>query len=188
MNQGLQSIKSTTSSFPTFGPPSRMSNSETFEQEVERLNTEVMRKKKVRTGHRCHLKKMCTTVDNILKEYNPSLESELLSIRECLVRKAAVISKLGEELLDSIEDENEIAEEINAAEEFQNFVRKMGIKIEQFFARIKDEENRERMSAVEQPIPVIRERDKIRIKLQNCKKKNLVGIQNSIVHLEMRLI
>ena len=106
MNQGLQSIKSTTSSFPTFGPPSWMSNSETFEQEV-------------RTGHRCHLKKMCTTVDNILKEYNPSLESELLSIRECLVRKAAVISKLDEELRDSIEDENEIAEEINAAEEFQ---------------------------------------------------------------------
>ena len=134
-----------------------------------------MRKKKVRTGHRCHLKKMCTTVDNILKEYNPSLESELLSIRECLVRKAAVISKLGEQLLDSIEDENEIAEEINAAEEFQNFVRKMGIEIEQFFARIKDEENRERMSAVEQPIPVIGERDKIRIKLLKLQKEKFSG-------------
>ena len=119
VNQGLQSIKSTTISFPTYGLPSRMNNSEPFEQEVERMNTEVVRKKKVRTGHRCHLKKMCTTVDNILKEYNPSLESELLSIRECLVRKAAVISKLDEELRDSIEDENEIAEEINAAEEFQ---------------------------------------------------------------------
>ena len=27
---------------------------------------------------------MCATVDNILKEYNPSLESELLSVREYL--------------------------------------------------------------------------------------------------------
>ena len=125
-----------------------MSNSEPFEQEVERMNTEVVRKKKVRTGHRCHLKKMCTTVDSILNKYNPSLESELLSIRECLVRKAAVISKLDEELFDSIEDENEIAEEINATEEFQNFVGKKRIEIEQFFARIKDEENQNRMPCI----------------------------------------
>ena len=83
------------------------------------MRKEVKRKKKLRTGRRCHLKKMCTTVYNILTKYNSSLESELLSIRECLVRKAAVISKLDEELRDSIEDENEIAEEINAAEEFQ---------------------------------------------------------------------
>ena len=114
-----------------------MSNSEPFEQEVKRLNTEVVRKKRVRAGHRCYLKKMCTTVDNILKEYNPSLETELLLIRECLVRKAAVISKLNEELLDTIEDENEITVEIDGAEDFKNFVRKKGIEIEQFFARMR---------------------------------------------------
>ena len=101
-----------------------MLNSEPFEQEVERVNTKVVRKKRVRAGYRCHLKKMCTTVDNILKEYNPSLESELVSIRECLVRKVAVFSKLDEELLDNIEDKNKIAEEIDAAEDFQNFVPK----------------------------------------------------------------
>ena len=49
-----------------------------------------------------------------------------------LIRKAAAINKLDEELLDNNEDENEIEEEIDAAEEFQNFVRKKGIKIEQF--------------------------------------------------------
>ena len=76
-----------------------MSDSEPFEQEVERMNTEVVRKKRVRAGHRGHLKNMCTAVDNVLKEYNPSLESELLSIRECLIRKAAVISKLDEDYL-----------------------------------------------------------------------------------------
>ena len=74
------------------------------------MNTEIVRKKRVRAGHRCYLKKMCTTVDNILKEYNPSLESELLSIGECLVRKAAVINKLVEELLDNIEDEIDVAD------------------------------------------------------------------------------
>ena len=74
VNQGLQSIKSTTISFPTFGPPIRMSNSESFEQEIERMNTEAVRNERVRTGHRCHLKKMYTTIDNLLKEYNPSLK------------------------------------------------------------------------------------------------------------------
>ena len=68
------------------------------------MNTEAVTKERVRTGHRCHLKKMCTTIDNLLKEYNPSLESELLSRRECLVRKAAVISKFHEELFDSKRD------------------------------------------------------------------------------------
>ena len=101
-----------------------MSDSEPFEQEVERMNTEVVRKKRVRTGHRGHLQKMYTAVDNILKEYNPSHERELLSLREFLVRKATVISKLDEELLDNIEVKNEIAEEIDAADEFQNLVRK----------------------------------------------------------------
>ena len=128
--------------------------SEPFEQEVEKINTKAVGKKRVRAGHRCHLKKMCTTVDNILKGYNPSLESELLSIRECLLKKAAVISKLDEELLDNAEDESEIAEKINAAEKFQNFVRKKGIEIEQFFASIKDEENRNRMPALEQSVPI----------------------------------
>ena len=51
MNQELQSIKSTTTSSPTFGLPSRISTSEPFEQEVERMNTEIARKKKVRAGH-----------------------------------------------------------------------------------------------------------------------------------------
>ena len=41
-----------------------------------------------------------------VKEYNASLESELLSIRECLVRKSAAISKLDEGPLDNTGDEN----------------------------------------------------------------------------------
>ena len=148
-----------------------MSNSEPFEQKVERMDPEVVRKKRVRKGHRCHLNKMCTTVDNILKEYNPSLKSELLSIRECLVRKAAFISKLDKELLDSTDNKNEIAEVINAAEEFQNFVRKEGTEIEQFFARIKDD----RMPALKQPILIIRERDKVRVKLLKLQIEKFSG-------------
>ena len=48
--------------------PNWMGNSEPLEQEVERMNTEVVRKKRITAGHRCHLKKMCTSVDNTLKD------------------------------------------------------------------------------------------------------------------------
>ena len=157
---------------PTFGPPSHMSDSELFEQEVERMNTEVVRKKRVRTGHRGHLRKMYTAVDNILKEYNPSYERKLLSLREFLVRKATVISKLDEELLDNIEDKNEIAD---AADEFQNLVRKKMIEIEPFFAKIKGEENRSRIPALEQSIPITREIDKVRVKLPKLQIEKFSG-------------
>ena len=160
---------------PAFGPPSHMSDSEPFEQEVERMNTEVVRKKRVRTGHRGHLQKMYTAVDNILKEYNPSHERELLSLREFLVRKSTFISKLDEELLDNIEDENEIAEEIDAADEFQNLMRKKMIEIEPFFAKIKDEENRSRIPALEQSIPITREIDKVRVKLPKLQIEKFSG-------------
>ena len=121
---------------------------------------------------------MCATVDNILKEYNPSLKSKLLSIRECLVRKAVIISKLDEELLNNIESENQIAVEIDAAEVFQNFVRRKGIEIEQFFARMKKEEDINRMLTLEQSIQIIRERDKVRVKLPKLRTEKFSGNPN----------
>ena len=64
---------------------------------------------------------------------------------------------------------------LDAAEEFQNFVRKKGIEIEQLFARIKDEENRNRMPALEQSVPIIRERDKVRVKLPKLQIEKFSG-------------
>ena len=46
---------------------------------------------------------------------------------------------------------------------------KKGIEIEQFFVRLKDEENINRMPALEQSIPIIRERDRVRVKLPKLK-------------------
>ena len=91
----------------------------------------------------------------------------MLSVRECLVRKVAVISKVDEKLLENIEDENKTAAKIDAAKKFQNFLLQKGIEIEQFFARIEDEENINRMCALEQSIPIIREKDKVIVKLPN---------------------
>ena len=64
---------------------------------------------------------------------------------------------------------------LDAAEEFENFVRKKGIEIEQLFARIKDEEKRNRMPALEQSVPIIRERDKVRVKLPKLQIEKFSG-------------
>ena len=64
---------------------------------------------------------------------------------------------------------------LDAAEEFENFVRKKGIEIEQLFARIKDEENRNRMPALEQSVPIIRERDKVRVTLPKLQIEKFSG-------------
>ena len=53
----------------------------------EQLNLEVVRKKRVRAGHKCHLKKLSITVDDILVAFETSLKSELLSIKDCFTRK-----------------------------------------------------------------------------------------------------
>lgn len=88
------------------------------------------KKERVRAGHKPHPKKLCNTVDDILLTFEASLESELLSIKDYLVRKAAVVRQLYEANLDNIEDEEGIIEEIDTAEAFQNFVCKKVIEIE----------------------------------------------------------
>ena len=52
-----------------------MSNSGLNEQEIGRMNSEVMRTEGVSAGHRGNLREMYATVDNTLTDYNPSLES-----------------------------------------------------------------------------------------------------------------
>ena len=66
-------------------------------------------------GHKSHFKKLFNTVDGILIRYEPSLENDLLSINDCLVRKSTVVNKLDEDILDNIEDEEGIAKEIDTA-------------------------------------------------------------------------
>ena len=111
-----------------------MSNSKLNEQEVERINLEVVRNKSVTAGHRSHFRKeICATVGNILTESSSSFESELLSAK----RKTEIVSKLDEEFFDNILHEDEVAEEMDTVVEFKNSMRKERNEIEQLFSRIK---------------------------------------------------
>lgn len=134
-----------------------MSNSKLNEQEVERINLEVVRNKSITAGHRSHFRKeICATVDNILTESSSSLESELLLAK----RKTEIVSKLDEKLFDNILYEDEVAEEINTVVEFRNSMRKERIEIEQLFARIK---NIKKTPAFEQSVLLAKEREKVRV-------------------------
>ena len=63
-------------------------------------------------------------------------------MKSCLLRKAEVLNKLDEEILDEIDDEQEIAAEIEGSEDIQNKIREKVVQIEKVIKRetIKQEE------------------------------------------------
>ena len=89
-----------------------------------------------------------------------SLKSELLSIKDCLVRKATGVSKLDEDILDNIENEEGIAEEIDTAEAFYNFVQEKVILTEQFFTQLREEANNSKFLESRFPVSSTRERER----------------------------
>ena len=58
-----------------------------------------------------------------------------------MIRKAAEVSKLDEDIVDDIEDEEGTAEEIDNDEAFYKFVHKKVIETEQFFTQLNKEPN-----------------------------------------------
>ena len=54
-------------------------------------------------------------------------------------------------------------------------MRRNEIEIDQFFARIQDKENRKKTPALELSIPIIRERDKARVKLAKLQIEKFSG-------------
>ena len=89
-----------------------------------------------------------------------SLKSELLSIKDCLVRKATGVSKLDEDILDNIENEEGIAEEIDTAEAFYNFVQEKVILTEQFFTQLREEANNSKFLESRFRVSSLRERER----------------------------
>ena len=76
------------------------------------------RKTKVRGGHRTHLKKLYRSIDDMLQDFDPTKEAELLAARDNLKRKALVLAQLDEEILGLTEDKD-IEDEIEDTENIQ---------------------------------------------------------------------
>lgn len=84
----------------------------------------------------------------------------MLSVKDCLVRKATVFSKLDEYILDNIEDEEGIAKKIDTSEAFYKLFSKKVIEIEQFFTRLWEKANNKKFPESRFLLPFMRERKK----------------------------
>ena len=88
------------------------------------------RKKRVRGGHRAHLTKLITELGTKLAGKVADHEERRLTLKACLGRKASTLSKLDEEVLEGVDDEDAMATEIEAAENLQNLIQENIIKID----------------------------------------------------------
>ena len=104
----------------------------------------------MRGGHKVHFRKLFSDVSRVIEKFTDVDESELLTLRGCLERKATLISKLDEEILESIEEEEEINKEIEEQEELQNKIRKKVIEIDKVMKKVyKNEEEKKRIKTTD---------------------------------------
>ena len=102
------------------------------------------RKKKIRGGHKVHLRKLISSVNHMLRHTDSAENNaELLSRKLQLERKAQIISKLDKEILGKIEDEVKIAHEIETAEEIHSEIAILRIKIERVLQQTSEKEKQE---------------------------------------------
>lgn len=95
------------------------------------------RKTRVRGGHRSHLTTLLKDVATQLTGYTSEREAKMLTNKGCLERKAIILTKLDEEILEEIEDDTAIAAEIEIAEAIQNQIQESIIKIEKALKDVK---------------------------------------------------
>ena len=77
-----------------------------------------VRKKKIRGGYKFCLRKLILSINHQLQDTDSAENNaELLSRKLQLKRKVQIISKLDEEILEEIEDEGEIAHEIETIDQ-----------------------------------------------------------------------
>ena len=84
----------------------------------------IAKKKKVRGGHKVHLRKLFSSVTELCQSEEIEDSAELIALRSCLERKTALMGRLDEEIIENIESEEEMAAEIESAESLQNDIRK----------------------------------------------------------------
>ena len=99
------------------GPPSRIS----LDEMTTPTPPAESKKTKVRGGHKAHLKKLLASVNNCMAGFTLDKEAELLGLHDSLKRKAAILAKLDEEILNEITDDD-IADEIEACEKVQESI------------------------------------------------------------------
>ena len=102
------------------------------------------RKEKIREGYKVHLRKLILSVNHLLRDTDSAENTAELLLRNLhLEKKGQIISNLDEEILEEIEDEGEVAHEIEIAEELHSEITILRIKIESVTTKIKEKKQGE---------------------------------------------
>ena len=140
---------------------------------TESVEPVTARKKKIRGGYKVHLRELISNVNHLPRDTDSAENNaELLSRKLQLERKAPIISKLYEEILEEIEDEGE-AHEIETAEEIHSEIAILRIKLERVLQQRSEKEKQEETTkATEMNNPV---RKTISMKLPKLEIKSFSG-------------
>ena len=93
------------------------------------------RKIRIRAGHKAHVTKMATRMEKSLKDYDSSMEVDYLAYRDNLKRKLVIISKLDEEILETLDDDEAIILEIETSETIQLDIQTKIIEIDRLLEK-----------------------------------------------------
>ena len=88
------------------------------------------RKKKIKGGHKVHLRKLISSVNHFFRYTGTENNAELLPRKLQSDRKVQIISKLDEKFVEEIENEWEITHEIETADERRIEIAIFTIKLE----------------------------------------------------------
>ena len=126
--------------------------------------TPVARKTKVRGGHRSHLTKLFASIDTSLRAFDPSKEAELVAQREVLKKKAALLTKLDEEILELLADDD-IEDEIEASENLQVMIQTKISEIDVMMKRAADvkEKKEKEKETPKAAAPIVTEAEEMKL-------------------------
>ena len=132
------------------GPPSQISY-------VKReCRASYSKEEKDKEGHKVHLRKLISSVNHLLQDTDSAENNaELLWRKLKLERKEQIISKLDEEILEEIEDEGEIAYDVETAEEVHSEIAILGIKIEGVLQQISEKGKQEQTTLLALIMPAL---------------------------------
>ena len=92
----------------------------------------IMKSTKIRGGHKAALKKIYVEVDNCIEKFSDEMKPDLIALKDSLERKAEVILKLDDKILDCIEEDEAICKEIEECDNVQRCIRGKVIQIDIF--------------------------------------------------------
>ena len=105
-------------------------------------------KVKQRNGQRIYCRNLMKNAVEVLNNYDPSLESKLVTLQKSLLERLDTIETLDNDILEKIEDEGKMADEIASAGDFRQQTQEVITRISLLFEKVRTKEKEDHSSVV----------------------------------------